>query len=262
MEAPEVPTEHLHEQMEEHAEHGAKWVIGVALSSAIIAALAAVSSLLAGHNVDEGMISQMRASDQWNYYQAKGVKGSLVQSKVDMMKAIGKTPDQKDIQKIAQYKKDQEEIKENADSYQENSKAHMENHHLAEAVTIFQICIALGAISALTKKKAFWFVSLIGAAGGIYLLTLGYGRWHAAGLEDERIDERVSEQQNPNKHEGGEKHEGAAKHEAGNPEGAAKHEAPAEKHEAAAPAAEHKPEAASEAPAEPAAKPEGEPKAN
>lgn len=250
MEAPEVPTEHLHEEMEHHAEHGgAKWVIGVALSSAIIAALAAVSSLLSGHNVDEGMISQMRSSDQWNYYQAKGVKGSQVQSKVEIMKAIGKTPNQEDIQKIAQYKKDQEKIKENADAYQENSKAHMENHHLAEAVTIFQICIALGAIAALTKKKAFWFVSLVGAAGGVYLFWLGYSLWHAAGLEGERIDERVSEQQNPKaeKKEGGEKHEGAV-----------------EKHEAAAPAAEHKPEAApakpAEAPTEAPAKPEGEAK--
>ena len=61
------------------------------------------------------MISQMRASDQWNYYQAKGVKGSLTQSKVDILKAVGKTPDQKDVLKVAQYKKDQEEIKENAD---------------------------------------------------------------------------------------------------------------------------------------------------
>jgi len=43
MEAPEVPTEHLHEQMEHHAhQHKARWITGVALSSAMLAGLAAV----------------------------------------------------------------------------------------------------------------------------------------------------------------------------------------------------------------------------
>jgi hypothetical protein len=43
MEQPEVPTEHLHEQMEHHAKHGGeRWVLGVALSCALLAALAAI----------------------------------------------------------------------------------------------------------------------------------------------------------------------------------------------------------------------------
>ncbi len=64
----EVPTEHLHEHMEHEAEEGReKWVLGVALSSAFLAAFAAVASLMAGHHANEAMIDQIRASDQWNY---------------------------------------------------------------------------------------------------------------------------------------------------------------------------------------------------
>ena len=78
MEAPEVPTEHLQEHIEHEAHGGPPWVMGVALSSAIIAALAAVASLLAGANANEAMIDQMKAADQWNYYQAKGVKANVL----------------------------------------------------------------------------------------------------------------------------------------------------------------------------------------
>src|SRR3984957_20238142 len=84
MEDPEVPTEHLHEEIHHHAEHTReKWVLGVALSSALLAGLAAVSSLLAGHHANEAMIEQIQSSDNWAFYQAKGIKSALLGSKIE-----------------------------------------------------------------------------------------------------------------------------------------------------------------------------------
>src|SRR5438046_7528768 len=116
MEAPEVPTEHLHEHIQEHA-HGTKikWVMGVALSSALLAALAAVAALMAGHHVNEAMIEQIRSSDQWNFYQAKGVKAAVLGSKLELLQGLEKTPSPKDKEKLAEYKKEQEEIKAHAE---------------------------------------------------------------------------------------------------------------------------------------------------
>src|SRR5438105_1387121 len=96
MEAPEVPTEHLHEHIEHEAHGGAPWIMGVALSSALIAALAAIASLLAGANANEAMVDQMKAADQWAYYQAKGVKANVLASKMELLTALGKEPDRKD----------------------------------------------------------------------------------------------------------------------------------------------------------------------
>src|ERR1041384_6023372 len=125
MEEAEVPTEHLHEQMQEHA-HGTKirWVMGVALSSALLAGLAAVAALMAGHHVNEAMIEQIRSSDQWNYYQAKGVKGAGRGSKLELLAGLEKTPSEKDRDKLLEYKKDQEEIKTKADEMEASSKHH------------------------------------------------------------------------------------------------------------------------------------------
>jgi len=71
----EDPTEKLHESILEEAEKAReKWVLLVALSTAILAVFAAVCSLMAGHHANEALIEQIQASDQWAYYQAKGSK--------------------------------------------------------------------------------------------------------------------------------------------------------------------------------------------
>ena len=104
MEEIEVPTEGLLEEIHHHAEHGgAGWISGIALSSAILAAFAAVTALLAGHHANEAVIDQLHASDSWSYYQAKGVKSAILQAKVGQTDA--------DREKISDYKKEQEEIK-------------------------------------------------------------------------------------------------------------------------------------------------------
>jgi hypothetical protein len=50
MEEAEVPLEHLHEHVHETAKHNPEaWMSWVALSTAILAVLAAIASLLSGH---------------------------------------------------------------------------------------------------------------------------------------------------------------------------------------------------------------------
>ncbi|HKS31875.1 MAG TPA: DUF4337 family protein, partial [Chthoniobacterales bacterium] len=72
MEEAEVPLEHLHEEVHHHAEHNSeKWISGVALSTAILAVLAAIAALLSGSHANEAMMEQIEAADQWAFYQAK-----------------------------------------------------------------------------------------------------------------------------------------------------------------------------------------------
>ncbi len=181
MEAPEVPTEHLHEHMQEHAEqapkpHGAKisWVMGAALSSALLAAFAAVASLLAGHHVNEAMVEQLRASDQWNYYQAKGVKSAVLASKLELLEGLDKTPSKKDHEKLAKYGEEQKEIKQKAEELEKSADHHLHTHVVfARGVTLFQVAIAVAAVSVLTHKRPFWFVSMVFGAIGLVFLIQG-----------------------------------------------------------------------------------------
>ena len=170
MEEAEVPLEHLHEQLHETAKHsGEAWISWVALSTAILAVLAAIASLLSGEYANEAMMNQIEAADQWSYYQAKGIKSAVV----DVKMALSGAPGESDQSKLARYEKEQEEIRSEAERKQAAAKSDFHKHEVfARGVTMFQIAIAIAAISALTKKGSFWFVSLVFGAFGCAFLVL------------------------------------------------------------------------------------------
>jgi hypothetical protein len=172
MEEAEVPLEHLHEEIQHHAEQGgAPWISWVALSTAILAVLAAIAGLLSGSHANEAMMNQIEASDQWGYYQAKSIKASVLEAKMTL--AVATT--EKDKEKAAQYQDEQSEIKREAEHKQAEAKANFHKHEVfARSVTMFQIAIAIAAISALTKKRRFWFVSLFFGLAGLVFLVLGW----------------------------------------------------------------------------------------
>ncbi|PYL71595.1 MAG: hypothetical protein DMF22_06415 [Verrucomicrobia bacterium] len=159
MEEAEVPLEHLHEHVHESAEHsGAAWISWVALSTAILAVLAAIAGLLSGKHANEAMINQIEASDQWSYYQAKSIKAAVLDAKI----ALSAMPSEKDREKTAKYQEEESEIKSEAEHKEADAKSNFHKHEVfARGVTMFQIAIAIAAISALTKKPRFWIVSLL-----------------------------------------------------------------------------------------------------
>ncbi len=172
MEEAEVPLEHLHEQVHHAAEHsGEKWIGWAALSTAILAVLAAIAGLLSGSHANEAMMKQIESADQWAFYQAKGIKAAVLDAKVSLGGAATET----DRAKVEKYSQEQSEIQKNAQEKQEEAKENFHQHEVfARGVTLFQIAIAVAAISALTRRKHYWVFSMvIGAAGGVFLV-LGF----------------------------------------------------------------------------------------
>ena len=169
----EVPIEKLHESIQDEAEKAReKWVFMVALSTAILAVFAALCSLMAGHHANEALIEQIQASDQWAYYQAKGIKAAVLESKIETLQALSKQTSEKDKETVKIYKKEQKEIEEQAKEKERSSSIHLTAHNLlAKAVTVFQIAIAVSAISVLTRRKWLWYGSgVLGLIGFIFLL--------------------------------------------------------------------------------------------
>ena len=174
MEEIEVPLESSQEHIHEHAHQGG-WIGKVALSTAMIAVIAAISALMAGHHSNEALILQIQSSDNWSHYQAKSIKGSIMSLKNDLLVELGKTPKEKDVQKSEEYKKEQEEISNKAREKAEESEHHLKSHvTLAKSVTLFQIAIAISAIAVLTRRKTFWYVSLGFAGVGLLFFIQGW----------------------------------------------------------------------------------------
>jgi hypothetical protein len=172
-------SEKIHDQGNEHAHHilqegKEKWILFVALSTALIAVLAAITGLLAGAHADEAMLSQIRSSDQWAYYQAKGIKSEILTSSNKLLTSLGKQPIAEDTAKAKDNKKEQADIKEKAEDFQKESDMHVAKHSVfARGVTLFQISIAIGAISIIVKRKNLWLVSMGFAFIGIFFLLQG-----------------------------------------------------------------------------------------
>jgi hypothetical protein len=169
MEEQEVPTEGLsdriNEQAEKELETRERWSFYIAISTALMAVLAAVSSLVAGDHANEALIEQIKASDQWAYYQAKGIKADI--SSLNRDSSVRDSSEKK-------YKAQQQDIKEEAEKHQHASEEHLKRHVLlARSVTFFQIAIAISAISILSKKRVLWYFAVLLAIAGIVFFITG-----------------------------------------------------------------------------------------
>ncbi len=185
-EEPEVETEKLRDAiLEELEKEGGRLLRTIALTTALLAAFAAVSALRAGATANEALVLkteatrlQAEASDQWTYYQAKGLKAAVQEASAASWYAIGKEPPARYVEEQKRYKDEQAEIRKKAEEKEherdEKSKEadHLlhRHHGFANAVALFQVSIALGAVAALTRNRLVWLGSLLVGAVGIVLL--------------------------------------------------------------------------------------------
>lgn len=183
----EVDTDSLREKIaEQHEKHGGSFLRGISLTTALLAALAAIASLKAGATVNEALVLktdatriQAQASDQWAYYQAKGIKGAVAQSAINSWKAAGKSAPPALSTETVRYTAQQDSISRKAtelehqrDEKSREAEVLLSQHNIyAAAVALLQISIALGAIAALTVSRLVWYGSVgLGAVGAILLV--------------------------------------------------------------------------------------------
>jgi len=189
-EGPEVETDKLHEAIqEEMGKEGGAFLKRIALTTAVLAAFAAIAALKAGSTVNEALVLktestrlQAQASDQWTYYQAKGVKAAVQEATKVTWEAAGKAVPEKLPAQIARYSEEQTEImkvaqekeKERDDKSSEADLLLHQHHRFANTVALFQVSIALGALAALTRSRPLWWGSMVLGASGILLCGLAF----------------------------------------------------------------------------------------
>jgi|SRR5581483_4074222 len=185
----DVETEKLHEAIHEELEReGTTFLRRVALTTAILAALAAVAALLAGATVNEALLLksdaarlQTEASDTWAHYQAREIKAAIQEAERQAWLAANRPVPAEITEKVQHYAAERESLEQAArtleQSRDEKSRAadyllHRHDHY-AYGVTLFQISIALGAVAALTRAQGVWFASLVVGVGGVGFFVTG-----------------------------------------------------------------------------------------
>jgi len=186
----EIDTDKLRETIDEEIERdGGSLLRAIALTTALLAAFAAIASLEAGSTVNEALILkteatrlQAQASDEWAYYQAKGLKSSVVEAQKNAWAALDKTPPAELAAEVGRYQEDQTKSREKAtdlehqrDEKSTEADALMHRHHyFAQAVALLQVAIALGAVAALTRKRLVWMGSMLLGVVGCGLFAFAF----------------------------------------------------------------------------------------
>ena len=182
----EVDLDRVREAVDQELEReGGALLRQIALTTALLAAIAAVGSLLAGATANEALVLkteatslQALASDQWAYYQAKGVKSAVGGAALSAYAAAGRPAPDSLRSQPARYAAQQDTIARAARAFEARRDARneeagrlLERHHLyADAVALLQVAIALGGVAALTRRRGVWLLSVAAGAVGTVLL--------------------------------------------------------------------------------------------
>ncbi len=174
-EAPEIPE--ANDPFEKRA----------AVTIAILAVVLAVVGNKGDNAKTDSIIKTNKASNQWGYYQAKGIKGSIASAQEELLASLAPTSlDTKslgqpsaDIQKkiaglkadAERYKSEQEPIKKDAEESEKDAEVGSKINDRCDLGSLaLQIAIVIASVSILARSQAFWVASII-----LGLIGIGIG---------------------------------------------------------------------------------------
>ena len=174
MESPEVPIEQTQEDLHHQAEHAHEpWIMGVALTAAVLAVLAAITAPWPS-------TTQMRRSWRRSRCRSMGVLPGQEHQKQRRRNqdrhpgSVGKARSRKGPQKDRSIRERARRDRDRAEKKKARSEKFLSVHTvLSRGVTLFQIAIAVGAISVLTRRKSLWLAAIAFGAVGTVILIWG-----------------------------------------------------------------------------------------
>lgn len=164
-------------ELQEHAEHGAHdtSMRPVAFTMSVLAVLVAITTVLGHRTHTEAVLTQNKATDQWNLYQAKKIRSSNTALAADLLSVM--TPaDPKAAAKIAKNYADHqakwagelEEEQKKAETLAEkveHAEARANRFDLGEA--LLEIALVTASITLLTRNRIYWMLGLVFGLLGI-----------------------------------------------------------------------------------------------
>lgn len=169
---------------------GHRFITAIAITTAVLAVCAALSSQLAGRaahhslaDLNEAAIAQNLASDQWNFYQAKGIKRHVFETQRDALRLQSSPAAARQAsayeKEIKRYATEQDQIMKDAkarENERDAAKAAAQRfderyQRLSLAVASFQIGIVVSSVAAIVRRRSLWYLGLAGGAVGLFVLA-------------------------------------------------------------------------------------------
>jgi hypothetical protein len=172
MEATEI--DEFSKEMKEGGESGMR---RVSLLISVLAVLVAMVTVLGHRTHTEAVLSQTRAADQWNEYQAKKIRQGQISVAADLLSLQPSSNDAAVQKKLADYKAHIAKWNDDlAEEQQEATKLETEvklNEHRAArydlAEALLEIGVVLSSITLLTKQSHYYLIGTALGLGGLLL---------------------------------------------------------------------------------------------
>ncbi len=171
-------------ELPEHEEHEPHHplTVPVTVTIAIIAVLGAIVTLLGHRAHTEELLLQAKASDQWNYYQAKNIRLHEMEAVADMLSVLSPgdkekvaTVHEKYVKEVERYEKDKDTISEQAKELEAERDVVSHRADRFDGGEVFlEMGLVICSITLLTKKRLFWFSGITIAALGVVLAATGF----------------------------------------------------------------------------------------
>jgi hypothetical protein len=174
-------------ELQEQAEHGASesGLRPVAFTMAVLAAVVAITTVLGHRTHTEAVLTQNKATDQWNLYQAKKIRSSDMGLISDLLRVVAvadKDTAQKTLKAYADHQaKWNDELKEEQEKAEELEKkvdkAEKKANRFDLGETLLEIGLVITSITLLTKSRIYWYFGLAFALAGIVMASLAFVIW-------------------------------------------------------------------------------------
>ena len=160
-----------------------RWMGWLALSTAIMAVLAALTTLYMGKFSSRAIMAQGQESDQWAYYQAKSIKQHTLELNKQALELQYRSA--KDLapevagdyaklvvtygDEIKRYTNEKNEIKKKAEDIAlAKLKSQEVGGNFGYALIFLQIALMLSSLASLTKRHYLWHLALACNLGWLF----------------------------------------------------------------------------------------------
>jgi len=165
------------QELKEHAEHSSQesTLRPVAFTMSLLAVLVAVTTVLGHRTHTEAVLEQNKATDQWNFYQAKKIRSNDTALAEDLLGVVALS-DKAAASKVlegyrehqAKWNEDVKQEQEKAEAFEakvEEAEARANRFDLGEA--LLEIGLVITSVTLLTRSRIYWYLGMVFAVGGI-----------------------------------------------------------------------------------------------
>jgi hypothetical protein len=150
------------------------WHKTVALTTLVMALLAALGGLLAGMTANNALLTRTAELIKMSSMESDRQYVETLNSKHEILAALGKTPDPAEVQKIAAYREETRELEAETARVELQAQSAASAHlTFSTAITLLSLGITLGGMAVVVERKWLWMMGL--AVGGLGTVGLGVG---------------------------------------------------------------------------------------